>query len=176
MEIGIYLLSPSDNRMTARIANRFSRTLLLAPFIFICHFLEEAPTFVQWFNSHVPRGITAESFWAVNLTGLVITLVVVAAEWLSRSAFTLIVAMAWFSFLMFANAILHITGGLVDRQYVPGLVTAVLFYVPYFSWVFMEAVRSKRVNSAVLFVAGVLGAIPMLVHGYLIIFRASRLF
>ena len=77
---------------------------------------------------------------------------------------------------MFANAIFHIAGGLVDRQYVPGLVTAVLLYIPYYLWLFVKAVKSERVNSSVLFVASVLGSIPMLIHGYLIVVRGSRLF
>lgn len=162
--------------MSARITNHVSRALLLAPFIFICHFLEEAPGFVEWFNSHVARGITPELFLRVNISALIITLIVVGTEWLSRSGFSLTLAMAWLSFLMLANAILHVAGGLADNQYVPGLATAVLLYVPYYSWLFMKAVKSERVNPTVLFVAALLGSIPMLIHGYLILFRGSRLF
>src|SRR5712692_3476119 len=84
--------------------------ILLAPFIFVCHFLEESPQFVPWFNAHVARGITPGLFWRVNLTALTITLFVVVVEWLSRSASSLILAVAWFGFLMFANAIFHIVG------------------------------------------------------------------
>ena len=74
--------------MSAQI-NHVSRAILLAPFIFVCHFLEEAPTFVEWFNAHVARGITSGLFWRVNISALVITLIVVGIEWLSRSAFSL---------------------------------------------------------------------------------------
>lgn len=162
--------------MCARLTNHVSRALLLAPFIFVCHFLEELPGFVEWFNSHVARGITPELFWTVNISALVITLILVGTEWLSRSAFSLTLAVTWLSFLMLANAILHIAGALVDSQYVPGLVTAVLLYIPYYLWLFMKAMKSGRANPAVLFVAAVLGSIPMLTHGYLIVFRASRLF
>src|SRR5688572_4407678 len=97
-----------------------SRLLLLAPVIFVCHFLEESPGFVQWFNAHVARGITSGLFWRVNLSALAITLIVVSIEWFSRSAFSLTLALVWLSFLMLANAIFHMAGGLVDRQYVPG--------------------------------------------------------
>jgi hypothetical protein len=162
--------------MSARIKELIPRGLLLAPFIFVCHFLEESPRFVEWFNAHVSRGITPGLFLRVNISALVITLIVVGIEWFSRSGFSLTLAMAWLSFLMFANAILHIGGALVDRQYVPGVVTAVLLYVPYYLWLFVKAVKSERVNLAVLFAASVLGSIPMLIHGYLILFRGSRLF
>jgi len=156
--------------------NRLARALLIAPFIFVCHFLEESPRFVAWFNAHVARGITSGLFWRVNIAALVITVVVAGIEWFSRSAFSLCLAIAWLSFLMLANAIFHVTGGLVDRQYVPGLVTAILLYLPYYSWLFRQAVNSQRVAAAVLVVAAVLGSILMLVHGYLILFRGSRLF
>ena len=112
----------------------------------------------------------------MSISTLVITLIVVGIEWLSRSAFSLTLVIAWLSFLMLANAILHIAAGLVDRQYVPGLVTAILLYIPYYLWLFMKAMKSERVHRAVLSVAVVLGSIPMLIHGYLIVFRGSRLF
>lgn len=110
------------------------------------------------------------------MSALVITLIVVGIEWLSRSGFSLTLVMAWLGFLMLANAILHVAGGIVDKQYVPGLVTAVLLYFPYYSWLSVKAMKSERVKPAVLCAAVVLGSIPMLIHGYLIVFRGSRLF
>ena len=156
--------------------NPVSRMLLLAPLIFVCHFMEESPGFVEWFNGHVARGITSGLFWRVNIAGLVITLVVVGVEWFSRSAFSLGLALSWLSFLMLANAVFHIVGGLVDRRYVPGLVTAVMLYLPYYSWLFIKAVKSQRGKTVGLVAGAVLGSLPMLIHGYLILFRGSRLF
>jgi uncharacterized membrane protein HdeD (DUF308 family) len=164
------------DKIDGRRMNHVPHVLLLAPLIFICHFLEESPGFVGWFNSHVARGITQGLFWRVNFSGLVITLMVVAVEWFSRSAFSLILATAWLGFLMLANAVLHIVGALADGQYVPGLATAILLYLPYYFLLFIRGAQSKRVAAAVLAAAAVLGSVPMLVHGYLIIFRGSRLF
>ena len=162
--------------MNDRGTHYASRLLLLAPVIFVCHFLEESPGFVQWFNAHVARGITSGLFWRVNLSALVITLIVFGVDWFSRSALSLAFAVVWLSFLMLANAILHIVGGLVDQQYVPGLATAILLYLPYYCWFFIKAVKSKQVKMIVLVMGAVLGSLPMLIHGYLIIFRGSRLF
>jgi hypothetical protein len=162
--------------MDDRGINYASRLLLLAPVIFVCHFLEESPGFVQWFNGHVARGITSALFWQVNFSALAITLIVVAIEWLSRSAFSLILAIAWFSCLMLANAVFHIVGALVDKRYVPGLATAILLYLPYYGWLFIKAVKSRRTKLVGLVVAAVAGSLPMLIHGYLILFRGSRLF
>ena len=153
-----------------------SRALLLAPPVFIVHFLEESPGFVAWFNSHVARGITPGLFWGVNLTALFITLAVVAFEWCSRTPLSLGAALSWLCFLMFANAIFHVAGSLVDGRYVPGLVTAVLLYLPFYVWLFVRALKSGRVTAAALLTAAVTCSLPMLIHGYLILSRGERLF
>lgn len=150
--------------------------VLLAPFIFICHILEESPTFVAWFNSHVARGITAGSFWRVNITALMITIIVVAIEQFSHSDVSLSLAVAWLSLLMLANGVFHIVGAFVDKGYVPGVITAAVLYLPYSTWFLVKAFRSKRVSAVVLIVSAVIGAIPMTVHGYLILFKGDRLF
>ena len=159
--------SPTDN---------FSRLVLFAPIIFICHFVEESPGFVNWFNSHVQRGITSGLFWRVNITALVITLLVVVLEQVSRSDVSMILVIAWLGFLMAANALFHIAGAMHDKNYMPGLGTALGFYLPYYSWLFVTAIKSRRVSLSLLFVAPLLASIPMLLHGYLIIFRGGRLF
>ena len=150
--------------------------LLAAPLIFVAHFVEEAPGVVAWFNAHVDRGITPSLFWTVNFTALGITIAVVLLEWLSPTALSAGVAIAWLSFLMLANAVLHLTGALVDRAYVPGLVTALLLYLPFYGWVVARAIQSRRVPRDAVAAATLLGALPMLAHGYLILFRGGRLF
>lgn len=150
--------------------------ILLAPIIFVCHFLEESPTFVSWFNAHVARGITQKLFWRVNLTALVITLIVVAVEWSSRSGASQLLVMVWFGLLMFTNAVFHITGAFVDRRYVPGLITAIVLYLPYFTWLFARGVKHKRLSIAASIAATVIGGLPMAAHGYLILFRGSGFF
>src|SRR5687768_2450383 len=151
--------------MTQRSPDRLSRALLFAPLVFVAHFLEESPGFVPWFNAHVTRGITADLFWTVNATALLITiLVTVAFRRIGTTPAAMLVA-AWLGFLMLTNAVFHVTGAIVDRGYVPGLATAILLYVPYCSWVAWQLVRDRRVAPALLVAAAVLGGIPMAVHG-----------
>ncbi|HEX9582105.1 MAG TPA: HXXEE domain-containing protein [Gemmatimonadales bacterium] len=154
----------------------FRLFLLLAPAVFVAHFLEEAPGFVGWFNDHVTSSITAGLFWQVNITALVITVAIVALNLFQASALALTVGVAWFSFLMGANALFHVVGGLADRSYVPGLITACVLYVPYYSWFMWRVLRSRRVPALVVAVAALLGALPMMVHGYRIVFLGTRLF
>lgn len=156
--------------------DRLSRGLLVAPLVFVAHFLEESPGFVSWFNTHVARGITPDLFWTVNVTGLAITLFVVFACRASDSTATVLLAVAWLSFLMLTNAVFHVTGAVVDRGYVPGLGTAIFLYLPYCGWIAWRVLRDRRIAPGFVAAAAALGAIPMAVHGYRILFLGSRLF
>src|SRR5690348_8181078 len=51
-----------------------ARVILLAPAIFLLHVLEEAPRFVDWFNSLVRQGITQGNFLRVNAFCFLVTL------------------------------------------------------------------------------------------------------
>jgi hypothetical protein len=150
--------------------------LLLAPVIFVAHFLEEGPGFVDWFNRHVARGITPQLFWTVNYTALVITAAVVAIEWVSARSASAAIVVAWFSFLMMANAILHVVASVADHAPMPGVFTAVLLYVPFYAWILTRIIRAGRLPPAAVVAIASIAALPMLLHGYLIVFRGSRLF
>lgn len=150
--------------------------LLGAPLIFIAHVLEEAPRFVTWVNTRVTPGITQEMFWTANAAALGVTIAVIALEWLSKSKSSATVMVVWLSFLMPANAVLHLGAAIIDGAYVPGLVTALLLYVPFAAVVASNILRERRLSPSVLAIAATFGALPMLAHGYLIAFRGSRLF
>jgi len=162
--------------METRAQNHLPRIILWAPLIFVFHFLEEAPGFVAWFNAHVTRGIDFATFLQVNLSGLVITALVVGMYWFARSGFALSLVVAWFSFLMFANALLHIAGSIIDKSYAPGVITALLLYLPYYFYVMAKIFKTGQLRASLMFGAAVLGAIPMCIHGYRILFLGSRLF
>jgi lysylphosphatidylglycerol synthetase-like protein (DUF2156 family) len=162
--------------MTQQFPDRLRRGLLFAPLVFAAHLLEESPGFVPWFNAHVTRGITTDLFWTVNATALLITVVVSLGFGTTRSTAAVVLVVAWLSFLMLTNAVFHITGAIVDRGYVPGLATGIFLYLPYCGWVARQVVRDRRVAPGLLAAAAVLGAIPMAVHGYRILFLGTRLF
>lgn len=152
------------------------RWAYIAPLIFVVHVVEEAPTFVVWFNRHVEPDITTPLFLSVNLFALLITTAVAVA--LARSDESLVagVALAWFGFLFLANGAFHVVATVVDREYCPGTVSGLLLYLPYFALVFARAVRGGGLPVAGAAVITAAGAAPMLVHGYLIVFRGGRLF
>lgn len=149
---------------------------LLAPIVFVLHVLEEGPKFVPWFNRLVEPDITEAAFLRVNGTAFVITVVLAAVLFATREPAVAVLDLAWVGFLMLANALLHVAATVVHRTYSPGVVTAVLLYLPYFAVLFAVVRKRLRVPLSVAVVATVLGALPMAAHGYLIVFRGSRLF
>jgi hypothetical protein len=148
----------------------------LAPAVFVLHVAEEAPTFVSWFNRLVEPDITPSLFMTINGFAFGITLVVAVVFGLRRSAGAGALALAWFGLLFFCNALLHLLATAVHRLYSPGALTAAVLYLPYFVLLFVVVVKRLRLPWGAAVVATLVGAAPMAVHGYLIIFRGSRLF
>jgi hypothetical protein len=153
------------------------RTLVLvAPLLFILHVVEEAPGFVAWFNGLVPRGITQELFLAVNTGALLITLAVVLLVVTSPGPASGLALAAWIGFLMLANGAFHLAATAAHERYAPGVVTGTLLYLPYGVLVLRRVVRDLKVPAAAVVGSALAGAAPMLAHGFLIVFRGSRLF
>jgi hypothetical protein len=146
------------------------------PLVFILHVSEEAPGFVAWFNSLVARHISQPLFLAVNATAFVITVFVAILVAAGRDRASGLVGVAWVGFLMLANGIFHLVGTLVLGRYSPGVITGTLLYLPL-SLLFMRAVvRELKLPPQLVIAVALLGGIPMYIHGYLIVFRGSRLF
>ena len=160
--------------MTAR-RDPFTILVAITPLAFVLHVLEEAPGFVDWANAHVSRGITEEMFWQGNLFALFITVIVAAIVWFERSEVSALVGITWLSFLMGGNAILHIGAMVVDGRYVPGLITAIVLYVPLYCAALVQA-RRRGVTVMALATTSILGALPMVIHGLRILFLGRGLF
>jgi hypothetical protein len=150
--------------------------LLLAPVVFGLHVAEEAPSFVAWFNSLVEPDISAGLFLTVNLVALLITLAVTASLLASAERAVGLLGLAWFALLFFANAILHLAATWVHQRYSPGAITGATLYIPYFVALFLLVRSRLGVSLPAAVLASLIGAAPMLAHGYLIVFRGSRLF
>jgi hypothetical protein len=159
--------------MARRVTLR--KLALAAPVVFVLHVVEEAPGFVAWFNSLVPRGITQDLFLTVNAVAFAITVLIVLLFAASPDPVSGLMLAAWIGFLMIANGVLHLVGTVAHARYSPGVVTGTLLYLPYGGLLLRRIVRDLEVHPAAVSGMAALGAVPMLAHGYLIVFRASRL-
>ena len=152
------------------------KLVLFAPLVFILHVLEEIPGFVSWFNSLVPRGINQGLFLTVNAVALAITVALALLVAVSPDPVTGLLLAAWVGFLLIANGMFHVVGTIAHERYCPGVVTGTLLYLPYGVLLLRKIVRDLALSPGVVIGSAALGGIPMLVHGYLIVFRGSRLF
>jgi hypothetical protein len=158
-----------DTRLIAGLA-------LLAPTVFVIHVLEEGSRFVPWFNSIVEPDISQPLFLRVNAVAFLITVVLSGLLAATRDSTVAVIDLAWLGFLMLANALFHLTATVVHDRYSPGAITAACLYLPYFALLFAVVLRRLHVSWGAALVATVLGSLPMAAHGYLIVFRGSRLF
>jgi len=153
------------------------RTMSLAlPAVFVLHVAEEAPLFVSWFNARVTPQITQGSFITINGVAFLITICIASLLSVSRGSLEGLLGAAWVGFLMLANGLFHLIATVADGSYCPGVITGTLLYLP-FSTVFITGVaREIRMSALLVAAAAVAGGVPMAIHGYLIVFRGSRLF
>jgi len=140
------------------------------------HVCEEAPRFVSWFNSLVHPNITQGLFLTVNATAFVITLLIAIGLAASPRPAAGLLALAWVGFLMLANGLFHIVGTIAHARYCPGVVTGTVLYLPMSLLLLRAVIRETGVPPLAAASAALLGGIPMYIHGYLIVFRGSRLF
>jgi hypothetical protein len=152
-----------------------ARVILLAPVVFLLHVAEEAPRFVAWFNALVEPDITTRLFLTVNASGLVVTLLATAFLAVTQDRIAVFLAVGWLSFLMLANGVFHLVATAV-HGYSPGTVTAAVLYLPFYAWFVGRVVAHDRPHPVALFLTIVLGALPMAIHGYRIVFEGGRLF
>jgi uncharacterized protein with HXXEE motif len=160
----------------ARTALPLRRLAMALPAVFLLHVLEEAPHFVDWFNSLVARGISTPLFLSVNVVAGLITLALAATIVSAPGPGSGLLLSAWVGFLMLANGLFHIAGTLAHGRYSPGVVTGTLVYLPVGVLTLRAVARETGAKAWVVILAACVGAVPMLVHGYLIVFRGSRLF
>ncbi|HEU0224323.1 MAG TPA: HXXEE domain-containing protein [Steroidobacteraceae bacterium] len=152
------------------------RLAIALPMVYMLHVAEEAPRFVDWFNAHVEPDISAGLFWSVTGAGLVITLFVAGIAAVAGGRGAALAAVAWTGFLMLANGIFHIVATVVDRDYAPGVVTALLLYLPASGLLIVTVAREHAMSPATVAAVALIGGIPMFIHGWLIVFEGGRLF
>jgi hypothetical protein len=153
------------------------RSLAIAlPAVFVLHVLEEAPGFVTWFNSLVVPPINQPLFLSVNAIAFLVTVVVAGLLALAPSPASAYVAVAWIGLLMLANGLFHLVATIAHHRYCPGVITGTMLYLPMSFALMRAAVREQGLSWASVTATAVLGGLPMYVHGYLIVFRGSRLF
>jgi hypothetical protein len=146
-------------------------TYLLLP-IYMIHQVEEhaGDRFRTYFNAHLGGGrevLTTPAVVTINLGGVwLVYMLALYAAWFEAPGFGLILA-----YTTLINAILHIAPAAKDRAYNPGLVTAVVLFVPMALAALVALARSPGVGVG----DHVLGlSVAILIHGAIIAYAKLR--
>ncbi len=163
---------------TRKLADVKVTTLIwVAPVLFVLHVIEEQVFgFVPWANGILVDSITQQQFLLVNTSGFVIFALIALAVGSSRNGASVLLAVCWLSFTMFANPFVHLGATLIVGTYSPGVVTSTALNLPYFFWFVAVVARTSTLRTSAIVTATLVGALPMLVHGYLIVFQGTTLF
>ena len=122
------------------------KAIQFAPIIFLIHFfVEESPNLVEWLYTVTSFLATQELFLKVNFRVLFITMLVALMVSFFCNRTTLILAIIWLSFLMFSNAIFHLTSTVVYNMYSPGSITSAILYLPYFIWFVWLSIKYSKI-------------------------------
>lgn len=152
------------------------RLVIALPIIYVLHVAEEAPGFNQWFNAHVEPDASMRLYLVANAVVFLITTVVAILLAVARDRISAVVALAWIGHVMLAHAVYHVAAVAVDRAYVPGIVTALLLYLPASIALIRAVAAERRMSVAAAASIALAGGIPMYVHTWLVMFEGSRLF
>ncbi|WP_051317105.1 HXXEE domain-containing protein [Ectobacillus panaciterrae] len=137
--------------------------LWLIPVLFTIHNLEEALTMRKYGTEHFKKMQRGQFPAAVTILTL---LVVVFIYFGTREEVGLVGRfLAIFGQAsLFINALAHIIGTLRLRRYTPGLITAVLIYIPFSIYLFNIALQNNYITEKQLFFAfgaGIIMQIPL---------------
>jgi hypothetical protein len=154
---------------------RGPKLLLLAPLLFGAHVLEEAPGYLDWFNRVAKPPIIADHFLSGQIPPFLITAVLAGlAAWTSKT-WALLLLLVWSTHFIFANALYHVIASIATASYSPGLITAVVLYLPFFVW-FMAYLRKQGIADWLLLLFVALFGLPMYLQTYMVSFRGMRFF
>lgn len=133
----------------------------------ILHILEEyvyPGGFADAFRKLLPRSshLFTVSFHVI-VNGIFVLLTLVGA-FIGRS--NLVISLSVYG-LIFANAFLHIRGAIVTRKYYPGVISAVLIYIPLTVFAYFRFLSSKELTwpqAGLSFLLGVLYMVALMAY------------
>lgn len=138
----------------------FDSALWLCPVAYGLHILDEYPRLVGWVQRHINPQFTAAHYRRVHLTGLVTLIIAPLAH---RHYPSPQLTLALFTWLLtpgfFCNVFFHAGASFRYRSYSPGLMTAMVIYLPFYGLLCQLAWRDGRLDAWQWLISTVLAAL-----------------
>lgn len=150
-------------RSPAQSILRFHRLIWLMPAAFAPHIVEEYGTgFPTWVEQTLGGNMTGGAFLLNNAVFMLILLGLTAWAWWRPSPASAFALLSWSSGNLFWNFVFHLVTTALYGRYSPGLVTAVLLYVPVEAAVAWAALNERVLPRAAFAGAVAIGGALML--------------
>jgi hypothetical protein len=137
----------------------FRHAVWLFPAAFTLHVIEERPAFTQWARKYASDLFTQRDYDKIHFAGIVSAFVLAAV--VSHYP-NVVIVFLFFAFILapglFFNTFFHAGASLMTREYCPGVVTALMVYLPVFFFIAHLAWRESLINAATLPLALVVAA------------------
>lgn len=122
----------------------FHQAIWFFPPAFLLHVVEEWPRFTRWAQAHASEQFTRRDYNTIHIAGISASLLSAALVWRFPNPWTVFVIFAFiFAPSVFFNTLFHAGASLLTRTHCPGVVTAILVYLPL-SILLTERVYSER--------------------------------
>ena len=101
---------------------------------FALHVLEEWPRFTEWARRHTSSRYTQRDYNVIHAAGVAASLLAALIVWSfpNRPVIFMFFAFVFAPGVLF-NAVFHVGASVLTRSYCPGMITAVVIYLPLFA-------------------------------------------
>jgi Protein of unknown function with HXXEE motif len=126
----------------------FRSAVWLFPIAFTLHVLEELPRFTVWAQTYASPMFTQTDYLRIHIAGGICAFIAAAVVWRFPNR---IVVFAFLTFMftpsLFFNTLFHAGATLYFRAYCPGVLTALIVYLPLYGYVSVLANRSGVIGA-----------------------------
>jgi Protein of unknown function with HXXEE motif len=157
------------------VHGRAKGLLLLAPILFFAHVLEEEPRYLTWFNHIAKPEIYSTAFLPGQIPQLIIAALLAGLAVKISKSWAYLLMLLWATHFFFANALYHIVASMATGSYSPGLITAVILYLPYFAGL-VWYLRGQLWEPWALALTIGLAGMPSYLQTYMVSFKGTRFF
>ena len=138
----------------------FHEAVWFFPLAFVLHVCEEWPSFTAWARRYASERFTRRDYVMIHVAGMILALLSAGVLWLLPSRLAVFVFFAFvFAPAVLFNSIFHAGATAVSSVYCPGLLTAIVSYLPLFYFLsrlaFREGLLTAGTGILALVIAGV---------------------
>lgn len=144
MEIDSLKLTVADRRNSFS----FRQAVWLFPVAFSLHVTEEVCCFTAWAQKYASPEFTFNDYLKIHFAGVVLAVLAALILWLYANKILVFLFFAFmFAPAVFWNVFFHVGATVYFGTYCPGLITALIIYLPLFAFISRKALNDRLLTS-----------------------------